>query len=180
MALALSLGPVAGCTTDADPEVRKTSPTTTPTASTSASTTTPPPSQAQLDLQSAEKGISNFWTVLDRLAADPRAKLDALATVSRSPSLGVWQQQLTKQRIDGRVQVGSSQVVQASATRKSAEEFAVVACIDVSKVNVVDKAGKSVVSANRLPRVKYEYVVTEGRGADAGFYVTQDRATAAC
>jgi hypothetical protein len=49
--------------------------------------------------------------------------------------------------------------------------FQTVACIDVSKVLVVDAAGKSVLSAGRPSRTKYTYEVTN---TVDGFFVTKD------
>jgi glutathionyl-hydroquinone reductase len=39
----------------------------------------------------------------------------------------------------------------------------VTACMDVSKVNVRDSDGKSVVTADRSPRVSYDYTVEMDR-----------------
>ncbi|KGN41905.1 hypothetical protein N801_04265 [Knoellia aerolata DSM 18566] len=49
--------------------------------------------------------------------------------------------------------------------------YQVSACVDVSKVNVVDKAGKSVVSAERQPRTRYTYKVQQD---DGQFFVVED------
>lgn len=176
LALALALGAVAGCTAGDGPDSTKTTPSTTSTTSTPSSTTTL--SQAQQDLESAKDGVSNFWAVVDKLSIDPNASLDELATVSRSPSIGVWRQLLTEQRVAGQVQTGSSKVVSADAERAADGTFNATACIDVSTVNLVDKNGKSVVSANRAPRVKYTYVIA--KGTDGHFYVTNDKAISAC
>ena len=181
--VALGLGTTAGCTgatSHNGTTPTSTSPTTTTTASstTTPSSTTSTSNEAEQNLQSAKRVVRDFWTVIDKLSADPKAKLDGLATVSRSPSIGVWRQIITKQRIDGQVQTGTSKVVSATAEKSAARKFDVTACIDVSKVNLVDKNGRSVVSANRLPRVKYQYVIT--KGTDGRFYVTNDKAISGC
>lgn len=50
--------------------------------------------------------------------------------------------------------------------------------MDVSKTNLVDKDGKSIVAANRPPRVRYTSVVEQG--TDGKFYVMQDKAVSTC
>lgn len=181
VACALVLG-TAGCTgaTHNGTTSTSTSPTTTTTATsaTTPSGTAPTNTGAEQNLQSAKAAVRDFWGVVDRLSAHPKAKLDELATVSRSPSIGVWRQIITKQRIDGQVQTGRSKVVTATAEKSAPRRFHITACIDVSKVNLVDKNGKSVVSANRLPRVKYQYVIT--KGTNGRFYVTNDKAISGC
>jgi hypothetical protein len=51
-------------------------------------------------------------------------------------------------------------------------------CIDVSKTDLVDKDGKSVVAAHRAPRVRYTSVVEQG--TDGRYYVVQDKAVETC
>jgi hypothetical protein len=75
-------------------------------------------------------------------------------------------------------QIGKTGVGEPSAKPISANRFAVAACIDVSKVNLVDKAGKSVVAANRPPRVQYQYIVEKVSGG--AFYVVEDKAVQTC
>lgn len=148
-------------------------------ASASSTTTAPPSiSPAEQDLKAASEAISRFWTVLDELSKNPKQSLDELATVSRSPAIGIWRQLLTKQRVEGQVQTGESSVLSATPKKLTNSKSAVVACIDVSKVNLVDKNGKSVVSADRAPHVKYDYIVE--KGTNGKFYVTSDKAVATC
>jgi len=75
-------------------------------------------------------------------------------------------------------QIGRTVVGEPSAKPISASRFAVTACIDVSKVNLVDKDGKSVVAANRPPRVQYQYIVEKASGGV--FYVLEDKAVQTC
>lgn len=70
-------------------------------------------------------------------------------------------------------QVGSAVLGQPQvAPDESPDAFNVKVCVDVSKVNVVDKDGKSVVSPNRLSKAAYNYSVQKGN--DGRFYVATD------
>jgi len=104
--------------------------------------------------------------------------LDKLAVVSREPTIATWRQLLTKHRVMQVKQIGHTTVASAIAKPGVAGRFAVTACIDVSKVNLVDKDGKSVVAANRPPRVQYLYTVE--KGSDGVFYVVEDKAVQTC
>jgi hypothetical protein len=68
----------------------------TPAPSSSASTSpapspTKPLTPEEQDLQSAGEAITDYWRVLDEVASDPKASLNALATVARSQGLEQWQ-----------------------------------------------------------------------------------------
>jgi hypothetical protein len=55
--------------------------------------------------------------------------------------------------------------------------FDVIACIDVSKVNVMDKDDKSVVPADRPDRVGYDYAVEMDRQK---WYVVKEKVNGTC
>ena len=167
----------SACATN-DPE-----PTLSTTATATSSTTTPTPSSmslspAEQDAKDAERAIPRFWTVVDALSIDPSASLDKLAVVSREPTISTWRQLLTSHRVKQLKQIGHTTVATASAKPGQAGKFEVTACINVSKVNLVDKVGKSVVAANRPPRVQYFYTVE--KGSDGVFYVVQDKVVQTC
>jgi len=171
-----AIAATSACTTN-DPKAPSTttsatSPTTTPTPS---STSLSP---AEQDVKDAAQTIARFWGVLDALASDQKKSLDELATVSRDSSINTWRQLLTRHRVQQLTQTGKTVVGESSAKPISASRFAVTACIDVSKVNLVDKDGKSVVAANRPPRVQYEYIVEKASGGV--FYVVEDKAVQTC
>ena len=158
-------------------------PSLSTTASATSAATTPTPSTASLspaeqDSKDAAQTITRFWGVLDALASDQKKSLDELATVSRDSSINTWRQLLTRHRVQQLTQTGKTVVGESSAKPTSASRFAVTACIDVSKVNLVDKDGKSVVAANRPPRVQYEYIVEKASGGV--FYVVEDKAVQTC
>jgi hypothetical protein len=150
-----------------------------PSASTSvpSATTTPTPSStsltpAQQDAKDAAQTITRFWGVLDELASDPKKSLDELATVARDQAIAQWRSNLTTYRRSGWTQVGNSAVLSMETRAVDGKNFQVKACIDVSKANVVDSAGKSVIAAGRQDRMRYTYKVQK---APQGLFVTEDK-----
>ena len=158
-------------------------PNTTATIAVTSTATTPTPSSTSLspaaqDAKDAEMAIPRFWAVVDALSSNPSASLDRLAVVSRQPTITTWRQLLTSHRVKQVKQIGHTTVASVSAKPGHAGKFTVTACIDVSKVNLVDKVGKSVVAANRPARVKYLYTVE--KGSDGVFYVVEDKVVQTC
>ena len=147
-------------------------PSTTTTTTTTTTSAPPTLSPAAQDLKDAEETVPRFWTVLDTLASDPKSSLDELATVSRDQAIGQWRSILTGYRERGWKKVGRSTVASVEATTTDGKTYAVRACIDVSKANLVDSEGKSVVTAGRLDRTQYNYQVQK---APQGFFVTEDK-----
>lgn len=171
LAAAAVLALTAACGPDDPPTTSSTTPPSTTTTSTP-STTTKTETAAEKNARMAGEAVVALWAKLDELAADPNKSLSGLASVASDQALTQWQRNLTLMRGKGQKQVGSAVVEAPTATFDGKTNvYTVKACVDVSKVNVVDKDGKSVVTANRRPRVKYTYQVTESRNA---FYVTQD------
>lgn len=180
MAATLAVAAITATSACTAKDPKPTPSTASPVISTA---TTPTPSSTSLspaekDAKDAALTIARFWGVLDELATDPKTSLDELARVSRDASINTWRQLLTRHRVQQLKQSGKTVVGQPSAKPISASSFEVVACIDVSKVSLVDKAGKSVVAANRPPRVQYEYVVRKASGG--AFYVVSDKAVQTC
>jgi len=135
-------------------------------------------SPAEQNARDAVQTVSRFVALVDELAADPNLSLDKLATVSRDASIDTSRQMLTRHRVKQEKQIGKAVVATSTVKPNGASKFIVVACIDVSKVNVIDKGGKSVVAANRPPRVEYQYTVEKTSGG--GFYVLTDKAVETC
>ena len=158
-------------------------PNTTATIAVTSTATTPTPSSTSLspaaqDAKDAELAIPRFWVVVDALSSDPSVSLDKLALVSREPTITTWRQLLTSHRVKQVKQIGHTTVASVTVKPGTAGKFAVTACVDVSKVNLVDNAGKSVVAANRPPRVQYLYTVE--KVSDGAFYVVKDKVVQTC
>jgi hypothetical protein len=105
------------------------------------------------------------------VAADPKKSLNLVSTVARDQAATQSRNTLGTYQAKGWTLVGQTVVKSASASTKDGKTFAVTACIDVSKVNIVDRTGKSVVKAGRPERQQYSYTVEK---APQGFFVTVD------
>src|SRR4051794_16277845 len=133
------------------------SPTSPVTSGSTSSTPTPTPtsvSPTDRETAAAQAIVLRFLALHDTLATDPASRLDRLATVSRGQALDQMRTTLFRQRLKGWRQIGLATVVTTSAKQDSARRYDVSACIDVTKVNLVDRKGESVVTADRLPRTR--------------------------
>jgi hypothetical protein len=155
-------------------------PLPTPVASplVSSKTASPSPSAEELQLHKAEGAVHRFWRVIDRLSADPNSDLTKLTTVSRGTVAAQWARNIYQYRFDevkaeGRVAVRD---VVAQQT-KDDDLYKVTACIDASKVNLVDKNGKSVVPPEGPRRVSYDYTVENDQQE---WYVIKEKVTKTC
>lgn len=168
MLLALGAGCKSG--TEPIPTPSSASQSSSPSAS-SMPSATPTVSQAHVDVARAEEAVVSFWGVLDRVGASTEEDPNALATVARDQALAQWQNIVAGYRSKGLVTKGATVPEAVKGAKKSARAFEVQACIDVSGVDLVDAAGKSVVTSNRPDRQQYTYAVE--KAAD-GFFVTRD------
>src|SRR5215218_5304046 len=150
--LTLSLVGLASCSEpDPQPGISVTPVASSPAPSRTASLT---PSADEQDLREAERAVSRFWSVIDRLSADPDSNLTELTTVSRGSVAAQWAKNINQDRYDRVRSTGNVVVRDAMAKRsKKRNVFRVTACIDVSGVSLRDEAGRSVVPADRPPRV---------------------------
>jgi hypothetical protein len=156
-------------------------PATTTAATTTSTSTIPSPSsttQADPQLSHSEAAVRDFSHIVDSLAADPQTSLDELTTISRGQTLNTARDLLTNQRRQGYKQTGTVSIVSSQAKPAGEGKVTVDACLDVSKTDLLDKGGKSVVSKDREPRVRYTYVVQQAK--DGKFYVLQDKAVGTC
>jgi hypothetical protein len=163
---------VAACGgSGSSPAVSTTARSSATTSATSAPTQTLSP--AEKDLNSAKDAVSKFVSVTDALGSDSYLSLGKLSTVATPSGKAIahWRFVLTSRRVKQWKQVGKTSIFSSQAKATSGKSFDVTACLDLSKVNLVDKAGKSVVAAGRLPRVQYTYKVTK---IPLGFFVDDD------
>lgn len=155
----LMLAAGAGCANnDTDP------PSTTPATSTSTEPTAPttsasPTSPTDTATTEATAGMTNYYAVLDKLRADPASDLKPLETVAISAQLKAVQTLVRRQHEKGQRQTGATTIseltVQSVNLDNSAPDAGKVptvvidVCWDVSKVDVLDKSGTSIVSPDR-------------------------------
>jgi hypothetical protein len=161
---ALTLASLAALTACSEASGGTADPTTTPTSA-EPSTSTPSPTGSTSDegTKAAEAAVVKLWATIDELSINPNIKLERLATVARGQALFQWQfTYLRADRRKGWRQIGKSSVVSTSAKHLAdPRRYNVAACVDFSTVNVVDKQGKSVVTAERPARTRDTYTVED-------------------
>jgi hypothetical protein len=138
----------------------------------------PSPSAEELKLHKAEGAVYRFWRVIDRLSADPDSDLTELTTVSRGSVAAQWARNINQYRFD-EVKAEGRVAVRDVVARQTKDDdlYKVTACIDASKVNLVDKNGKSVVPPEGPRRVSYLYTVENDQRK---WYVIKEKVTKTC
>lgn len=137
------------------PAVASQSSSPSPSASTSASPNSPSDG-ASADGTAA---VRSYFTVVDQLRSDPAADLKQLKSVATSAQLNAVQTLIGRQRDAGQRQTGSTAInelkVQSVNLDNSDPDAGKVptvvidVCWDVSKVDMLDTSGKSIVSPDR-------------------------------
>jgi hypothetical protein len=107
----------------------------------------------------ATSALRNYFRVVDDLRSDPGVDLTQLKSVATSAQLKAVATLVRRQRSAGQHQTGTtviSELKVQSVTLDNSDPDAgkvptvvIDACWDVSKVDVLDKSGKSIVSPNR-------------------------------
>jgi hypothetical protein len=103
--------------------------------------------------------VQNYFTVVDDLRSDPATGLKQLNAVATSAQLNAVETLIRRQRGEGQRQTGTTTIsdlkVQSVNLENSDPDAGKVptvvidVCWDVSKVDVLDKSGKSIVSPAR-------------------------------
>lgn len=168
--LAVTLtGVLAGCggdpTTDPTPTPTTSAPSTSPSA-----TPLTPREQA---IKDATAMLNRYFRVTDRILQDPKVPLTRFNSVATGIELNVVTQGYRQERAKGWKNVGRSTTSVLKVDKVELDnsdpkhgrvptvQFEV--CTDVSKTDVLDKAGKSVVPANRPDRFQTHYYVSNYR-----------------
>lgn len=155
----LLLAALSACAdNDADP------PPTTPATSSPAESTDPttspsPTSPNDAATANATAAMTDYYAVLDGLRADPASDLKKLETVAIGAQLNAVQTLVQRQRDQGQRQTGTTAIselkVQSVTLDNSDPDASKVptvvidVCWDVTKVDVLDKSGESIVSPDR-------------------------------
>jgi hypothetical protein len=153
------LAAVSACAiNDADPPPT-TPATSSPTGSTEPTTSPSPTSPNDAATANATAAMTDYYSVLDELRADPSSDLKRLQTVAIGAQLNAVQTLVQRQRDQGQRQTGTTAISELkvqSVTLDNSDPDAgkvptvvIDVCWDVSKVDVLDKSGKSIVSPNR-------------------------------
>ncbi|WP_084622854.1 hypothetical protein [Nocardioides sp. CF8] len=153
----LMLAAVSACGgSDTDPPA-----TAEPSSSSSSSPTTSASPSSPSDAASADatEAVRTYFTVVDQLRSDPATHLKKLKSVATSAQLNAVETLIGRQRDEGQRQTGTTSInelqVQSvnldNSDPKAGKVPTVVidVCWDVSKVDVLDKSGKSILSPDR-------------------------------
>lgn len=155
----LLLAAVSACAdNDADPP-QTTPATSSQTESTEPTTSASPTSPNDAATANATAAMTDYYAVLDGLRADPSSDLKRLRTVAIGAQLNAVQTLVQRQRDQGQRQTGTTVIgelkVQSVTLDNSDPDAGKVptvvidVCWNVTKVDVLDKSGKSIVSPNR-------------------------------
>ncbi|WP_310964097.1 hypothetical protein [Nocardioides terrisoli] len=103
--------------------------------------------------------VRKYFATLDRLGQHPTSRLSSLASVTTSTELTAERAFLRAQHRRGERQVGNTRIAHlkvqsvnldnSDPTAGRVPTVSIDVCWDVSKVDVVDRTGKSIVSPNR-------------------------------
>lgn len=156
------------------------------TTSVSSSPSEPSPSATTTSLSdeattAASTTMREYFAVVDSLAQDPKVALKHLDSVATSTQLRAAQTLLRSQRDQDRRQTGDTRVAQLTVQTVNLDNsdpkagkvptVVIDVCWDVSKVDVLDKSGASIVSPdrpdtgwNRYTVANYEYADNPTKG----------------
>ena len=153
----LMLAAVSACGgTDADPPQTSEPSSTSPSTPATSSSPSSPSDEARAD---ASDALRNYFTVVDQLRSDPKGDLKKLKSVATSAQLNAVETLIGRQRDEGQRQTGTTAINEMQVQSVSLDNsdpkagkvptVVIDVCWDVSKVDVLDKSGKSIVSPDR-------------------------------
>lgn len=155
----LLLAAVSGCAdNDADPAPTPPS-SSSPTQSMEPTGSASPTSPNDAATADATAAMTDYYAVLDGLRADPSSDLKKLKTVAIGAQLNAVQTLVERQRDQGQRQTGTTAISELEVQSVNLDNsdpdagnvptVVIDICWDVTKVDVLDKSGKSIVSPNR-------------------------------
>jgi hypothetical protein len=167
-AATLAVSVLAGCSDDST-VTATTSESPTATSPAPTSTTSKPPTESEVAQQAATEVVHDYFATIDRLRQDPRLPLAELKKVAISGQLAAQEIFTRNQRKVGNQQTGHSKVVdmvvQSVNLDNSAPEAGKIptvqvdVCWDVSQVDILDRQGRSMITAERPDRGWTRYTV---------------------
>lgn len=120
--------------------------------------------------------MREYFAVVDALAKDPKSDLKRLGSVATSTQLRAAQTLLRSQRDQARHQTGDTNVAELTVQTVNLDNsdpkagkvptVVIDVCWDVSKVDVLDKSGASIVSPDRPDTGWTRYTVANYHFAD--------------
>lgn len=143
-----------GSNTDPPPTSEPSSPSpSSPTTSSSPSSPSDAASAAATD------AVRSYFAVVDQLRSDPAVDLKKLKSVATSAQLNAVETLISRQRDEGQRQTGTTALNELEVQSVNLDDsdpkagkvptVVIDVCWDVTKVDVLDKSGKSIVSSDR-------------------------------
>ncbi|RYP84343.1 hypothetical protein EKO23_16015 [Nocardioides guangzhouensis] len=151
------LAAVSACGgSDTDPPPTSAPSSTSPSSPTTSSSPSSPSDAAS---GAATDAVRSYFAAVDQLRSDPAVDLKKLKSVATSAQLNAVETLISRQRDEGQRQTGTTALMELkvqsvnldNSDPKAGKVPTVVidVCWDVSKVDVLDKSGQSIVSPDR-------------------------------
>ena len=126
---------LAGCTSSTS------APSPTPTVVSSTASPTPTFSEGQ---RAANDVVLRYRALIDQLRQQYKPDSTQILAVARDDAYDKWSRVLQDDFVYGWHQTGvASLTIKSTEPGKNASEWLVVACLDVTKIDIVDKSGKT-------------------------------------
>ena len=170
IAVLLLAAALAGCTGSTS------TPSPTPSVVSSSASPTPTLSEGQ---KAANDVVVKYRALIDQLRQQTPADSTKLLTYARGSAYEKWRLVLQDDAVNDYRQVGvTSFTGRSTDPGASTLQWRVTGCLDGSKADVVDKAGKSIVTEPPTPHLVV-YTVDQDTST-LRWYVTGDEATGSC
>jgi hypothetical protein len=186
-AAALLLVAMTSCANDGQDPAANASPTPSSSTPTPTATATPP-SDTELASEAASATLRKYYDVRNQLRQNPRRPLTLLDQVAISTELAAQKNLFKKERKQGLHQVGATKVAELEVQSVNLDNsnpkagkvptVQIDLCFDVSKVDVVDADGKSVISPDRPDTGWIQFLVSNYEwetDPDAGWRVASSK-----
>ena len=186
-AAALLLVAMTSCANDGQDPAANASPTPSSSTPTPTATATPP-SDTELASEAASATLRKYYDVRNQLRQNPSRPLSLLDQVAISTELAAQKNLFKKERKQGLHQVGATKVAELEVQSVNLDNsdpkagkvptVQIDLCFDVSKVDVVDADGKSVISPDRPDTGWIQFLVSNYEwetDPDAGWRVASSK-----
>jgi hypothetical protein len=170
LAALLALAVLAGCTGSAS--------TPSPSPSNSASSASPTPTLSE-GQKAANDLVVKYRALIDQLRQQYKPDLTPLMDLSSDAAYEKWRYTIQEDFVNGWHQTGVAILtIRSTDPGRSAQQWLVSACLDVTKVDVVDKQGKTTLAhPGGINRVTYS---VEQQPSNLKWYVTDETGGGAC
>ena len=170
IAVLLLAAALAGCTGSTS------TPSPTPSVVSSSASPTPTLSEGQ---KAANDTVAKYRALIDQLRQQTPADSSKLLAYARGNAYEKWRLVLQDDAVNDHHQVGATAFTARSTDPgASTLQWRVAGCLDGTRADIVDKAGKSIVTEPPTPRLMV-YTVDQDTST-LRWYVTGDEATGTC